>query len=1012
MKRSFVLLVLGLNIIATSLFSCTKTEYIYEPVIKYDTVEVKVPSISGTVKYSGGNSLLAESNLPLYGMSRATVKLLDGQTEVDSTTTNQSGYFLLDSLTPGSYTLKITLKELYDTYVNEFPVIVEENKAMVFTTDEGFDCILFRPKPLKKKKWTFIHFINNSEMAIANGNMKEIKYHEMYGGSGNELNNIAFVAPGEIQGTTLYYLQKPEYDSNTDNFDDLMSGPTMLSPKYVFNRIIGNDYKADGDPGSYEYLVEKVKYISKLYPADSVALFIYSHGSGIDISWKNGEQSEALTRSISPNPTTQTEITVPQLSKAITEMRKEVNVSVFTAGACLMGMYEVIYDLKNSGLKYAVLVSPTSSGLHNLKYKDIKFITDFCAGNGTAFSMCDEIVKTSSESVVSMYNLGKVDDLATLFNDFAAKMDATDVKYTQPFISSSQRGVSGGLINAYTANYYDLADFALNISTAPIPNDNQGLKESAKKLYDYLATPNPDKAIMATKVIAGNNLDRSKGLNFLLCTPSSPYVLLRDVYRETTYYKDGNTHWDSYLSKIDWNEERGVVWDGSVSAPVLTDGKYILTNPSQLAWVAEQVNSGANNFAGVEIHQVVPFDMNNIPWTPIGTEDKPFKGIFNAKATTTMNETPSNFVCNLKIETKDNRYVGLFGYVMDASLINISIRGTLTVDYSSADNTDKFVGGACGYAQSVLVPVKIANVESLLVMEVIAGDGIVTMGGVCGAVKGASSIVACSSGTKKVLTAPNTPITAGGICGSVEGGSMGGAVVDFCSAAHISASSATQSAVVGGIVGEVTAQAYPIVISNSVSYGTIEAKAKNYAYSGGIVGQSEGKVVIQRSAFVGTKVAAVVENTTGFYESYAGGVVAIASGGVFACLNTGEVDAGSAEKCYSGAIAASSDYPISSCYSTNTGSYGVLGKVSNNAVISNCYYVTNKGAAPDGVKINASGKFSSTLWPTEQINGWGLTAPQGWSSSDSWENPWKSLGSWGEQGDIQYPILNGVSSPN
>ena len=83
------------------------------------------------------------------------------------------------------------------------------------------------------------------------------------------------------------------------------------------------------------------------------------------------------------------------------------------------------------------------------------------------------------------------------------------------------------------------------------------------------------------------------------------------------------------------------VWDGTTSEPGKDgNGSYLITTAEELAWVAEQVNSGKDNFSGKTIRLEsdillnmtegwVNWDENTTglnAWIPIGSFDLPFKG--------------------------------------------------------------------------------------------------------------------------------------------------------------------------------------------------------------------------------------------------------------------------------------------------------------------------------------------------------------------------------------------------
>lgn len=164
-------------------------------------------------------------------------------------------------------------------------------------------------------------------------------------------------------------------------------------------------------------------------------------------------------------------------------------------------------------------------------------------------------------------------------------------------------------------------------------------------------------------------------------------------------------------------------WDGTTKAVAEVNGTYTVTEPAELAWVAQQVNSGENNFEGKAVvlqGEVIDLNgLNNQLWTPIGVSGKPFKGSFDGNGVVIRNMKVSALECaglfgnvlssegikNVVLEDvviESSHYAGaVVGYAY-SDVINCSVDGlTLTVtpnDTTRAayDNGDK-VGGIAGY---------------------------------------------------------------------------------------------------------------------------------------------------------------------------------------------------------------------------------------------------------------------------------------------------------------------------
>ncbi len=243
----------------------------------------------------------------------------------------------------------------------------------------------------------------------------------------------------------------------------------------------------------------------------------------------------------------------------------------------------------------------------------------------------------------------------------------------------------------------------------------------------------------------------------------------------------------------------GTVWNGSTSVPSLEDGFYQISNGEELAWFAQQVNNGSNEIKGALTDNILMNEQystaNN--FTPIGTEQAPFKGEFNGNGFT---------ISNLYISTESN-YTGLFGYV----------KGTKPVVDDNDDSTQEVfkanppkmiynihlsdasvtgnqnVGGIVGYAEYAIITdctfkgtvnstanstggiagyiFDYARIERCFTSGSI--NGYIRTGGICGYSSSNTTVIKCYSNAD-VISNSNVNGNAGGIVGTVTAGTING----------------------------------------------------------------------------------------------------------------------------------------------------------------------------------------------------------------------------------------------
>ena len=135
------------------------------------------------------------------------------------------------------------------------------------------------------------------------------------------------------------------------------------------------------------------------------------------------------------------------------------------------------------------------------------------------------------------------------------------------------------------------------------------------------------------------------------------------------------------------------------------DGVYQIRTPSELLWFADYVNKINGNPDAVLTADI---DMTGIEWTPIGTEDSPFKGEFDGRG---------HVIKNLTVNAPSLDYAGLFGYVSRISnpaiIKNLGVVGEFI--------GGKYVGGIAGYLEE-------SKISNCFFIGTVSGTGTNTNG--------------------------------------------------------------------------------------------------------------------------------------------------------------------------------------------------------------------------------------------------------------------------------------------
>ena len=312
-----------------------------------------------------------------------------------------------------------------------------------------------------------------------------------------------------------------------------------------------------------------------------------------------------------------------------------------------------------------------------------------------------------------------------------------------------------------------------------------------------------------------------------------------------------------------------------------TNGVVEVKTAYQLAALAYAVNHGMEGAANAHIQLQSNIDLDAMNWTPIGTEEHPFIGVFDGN-----NKT----IKNMRLVTLDNvNGYGLFGYTkgfQDNKNITSLIKN-LTIDNGNYEcqplqKTVKYNGFA-GYQTSgagYTNPVAVASLQA---------NGDIYAGAVVGnALNTAFENVKVENVGLSVNATQNA--YAGGIVGYdhiIEGAIA--QKISGCQSVNNKVNvKADQKAYAGGIVG----QALDIDIYNSLNLfnntgatgrkgnADITANGQDDSYAGGIVGESHSTILKNYRTIEGCEMngnARSVVSTSANGTSYSGGIIGCAT---------------------------------------------------------------------------------------------------------------------------------------
>lgn len=247
-------------------------------------------------------------------------------------------------------------------------------------------------------------------------------------------------------------------------------------------------------------------------------------------------------------------------------------------------------------------------------------------------------------------------------------------------------------------------------------------------------------------------------------------------------------------------------WDGKTMTQPSGSGTkgdpYLIGTGAELAWFAGQVNSGKVTLCA---RLTAEIDLNDHPWTPIGTASENYQGNFDGGNSTV------NGLCVSGVN-----YAGLFGVIGKSGIVErLKVAGTVSMASASGNGVKAVgAGGIAGYCMGTIFQCS-STVN-------ISNDGAnfsAVAGGIAGKAAVNAIIDSCNNygtvGSRKNIN----------YVGGIVGVARQNAVIRYCT--NEGAVNGVQG--VGGIVGLLTDYAQVRLCENS---GTVQGNSR----VGGIVG--------------------------------------------------------------------------------------------------------------------------------------------------------------------------------
>ena len=345
------------------------------------------------------------------------------------------------------------------------------------------------------------------------------------------------------------------------------------------------------------------------------------------------------------------------------------------------------------------------------------------------------------------------------------------------------------------------------VGTLAVPADGSGtfaggivgFGGTAQNCYYLCKVSNEDKSVYVDGTGAEKDITKTgEGAETKYMVDESELVtLLNDWAKTNDAAAWENSAEEPYAPVFKAEGDVPTPWNGTVDTNWYDASKdtFEISTAAELAGLATLVNGTAKdadnnsiaavNFSGKTIKLTADIDLNNQAWTPIGNGDScAFSGTFDGD---------QHIICGLNVKIKSGSYAGLFGYVYDGTVENLTAEGSV----ESAG--EAYIAGIVGMLDRESEDPAVKNcVSRVAVSETVSDAELVGIGGIVGFSYGLISDC-LNEGSVTITEESSGMLFVGGIAGvsmgeirdcrnvgvvtnSADASSMG---EDFCVAAGI-----------------------------------------------------------------------------------------------------------------------------------------------------------------------------------------------------------------------------------
>ena len=418
---------------------------------------------------------------------------------------------VLDSSVPEDAFLTDVLSE-NETVVVNLQTGKGERFTVKYTPDVGVElCEGETCFSVNYRQWLFLVYM------AADNNLNDYAFKDL-----NEMASINFVPQVKLVVLT---------DFSTEA--DRISESDEVTGKLVSHSL---DYEVDS--GSYETLKNFIETYYNRYPAKNVVLILWDHGDG----WR-GSRVAAL------DDTDQNLLLMFQLRKVLSDLKDEnVTFSIIGFDECLMGMEEVLYDIKDFADYF--VVSENYEPMDGWDYsKVLSYIVNNPYASVESFgrAIVDAFRDTyrSNQSgytlTLTLFTRNDVEEIASKLNTFDDYLNSESFEDFESARSSAQ--------TLPDVPYVDLYSFVSSLDSTKYPEAGD-IARIIDNLYKAVIPGSDGRELHGLSIYFPANRKEADDSGFSCYALETPEGCTFDEMEVNDYYNPfAETDWDEFIDE-------------------------------------------------------------------------------------------------------------------------------------------------------------------------------------------------------------------------------------------------------------------------------------------------------------------------------------------------------------------------------------------------------------------------------------------------------------------------------